>query len=182
VNVAATMVVRDRGSAAGPLSVLGSLLAQLRDVIALLPVHCYCAQPAPRVSGSVGAHVRHTLDHVSALLAAVSGDELRYEHRTRGTGVEAEPLVAVSTIDALLSRLDLQDEAALDRTIAFATLLEVAQPVTHVRTTLAREAAFVVQHTIHHFALIAILLAAQGVRVPDGFGVAPSTQRARLAG
>ena len=36
---------------------------------------------------------------------------------------------------------------------------------------------FVLQHTIHHQALVALLLAARGVAVPHTFGYAPSTPR-----
>jgi uncharacterized damage-inducible protein DinB len=163
------------------MSALAALLGQLRDVIALLPLHCYRAQPAPRVSGSVGAHVRHTLDHVSALVAAIEGDELDYEHRKRGTSVEVDSCAALAAIEQMLVSLGRVEDAALERPITFAPLLDVAEPATPVRTTLSREVAFVVQHTIHHCALIAVLLDAQGVDVPSGFGVAPATRRARLA-
>jgi uncharacterized damage-inducible protein DinB len=163
------------------MSALAALLGQLCDVIALMPLHLYRAQPAPRVSGSVGAHVRHTLDHVSALLAAIEGNELDYEHRKRGTGIETDAFAALATIEQLQLRLGEVDESAVERPISFATLLDPAGPPTRVRTTLSREVAFVVQHTIHHCALIAVLLDMQGVAVPHGFGVAPVTERVRRA-
>jgi uncharacterized damage-inducible protein DinB len=34
---------------------------------------------------------------------------------------------------------------------------------------------FVISHTIHHQALVAVLLSATGRGVPDAFGLAPST-------
>ena len=43
------------------------------------------------------------------------------------------------------------------------------------RTTVARELAFVVSHTIHHSALVAVLLEHGSRRVPARFGVAPTT-------
>jgi uncharacterized damage-inducible protein DinB len=46
-----------------------------------------------------------------------------------------------------------------------------------VRTSLARELVFVLQHTIHHQATVAVLLAGRGVAVPPTFGLAPSTPR-----
>jgi uncharacterized damage-inducible protein DinB len=49
-----------------------------------------------------------------------------------------------------------------------------AAPVV-ARSTLAREVLFVISHTVHHQALIAVLLAAAGRTVPDTFGLAPST-------
>ena len=172
------------GSAAGTdregaWAALTTLLEQLRDVMTLMPVQVYRAQPAARVSGSVGAHVRHTLDHVSSLLRALEGGDLQYDHRARGTTLEVEPAVAVSEIERLLYRLDVRPPAPPERALTFATLIAPDRPPTLVRSTLARELAFVIQHTIHHCALIALLLEWQGMRTPHGFGVAASTQQAR---
>ena len=182
MNASSGATVPVPAASEGALSALAALLGQLRDVIVLLPVHCYRAQPAPRVSGSIGAHVRHTLDHVSALLATIEGEELSYEHRKRGTRAESDSFAALIAIERLLARIEALENVSLDRPIAFATVFDATWPATWVRTTLAREVAFVIQHTIHHCAIIAVLLDAQGVAVPYGFGVAPSTLRARLAG
>jgi uncharacterized damage-inducible protein DinB len=166
-----------------PVDVLTDLLVQIRDVIALLPSNVYRAGPAARVSGSVGAHVRHTLDHVGAWLAAVSGDELRYDARARGTIVEVDAACAVHAIERVLFQLDRLPSLDLDAPIGFSTLLHPDQPAAHVRSTLARELAFVIQHTVHHCGLMALLLEWQQRRVPHGFGMAASTRRAQaLAG
>jgi uncharacterized damage-inducible protein DinB len=44
-----------------------------------------------------------------------------------------------------------------------------------------RELQFLASHTVHHFALVALLLRLAGVSVPDGFGVATATARHREA-
>jgi uncharacterized damage-inducible protein DinB len=162
-----------------PMFVLTSLLEQLRDVITLIPASAYRAQPAARVSGSVGEHVRHSLDHIAAFVAAMSAEELSYDHRRRGTSVETDPATAANEIERLLHRLDRCNVGELYRPITFSALLHPDFASVDIRTTLARELLFVVQHTIHHCALIAVLLEWQGWRVPPGFGVAPSTARAR---
>jgi uncharacterized damage-inducible protein DinB len=158
---------------------LVALLEQLRDVITSLPASVYRAQPAARVSGSVGEHIRHTLDHVSALIAALEGDLLSYDRRVRGTLTETDPLTAVNEIGRVLFRIDRLTARALDRTVTLSVLIDTAAPPALVGSTLARELAFVIQHTIHHCALIALLLDWQGWVVPHGFGGAPSTARAR---
>ena len=43
------------------------------------------------------------------------------------------------------------------------------------RSTLRRELQFLLSHTIHHFALIGLLLSFHGVEPGEEFGVAPST-------
>lgn len=167
------------GSGVRPLRVLTALLEQLRDVITLLPASAYLGRPAAQVSGSVGEHVRHCLDHVSALLAALSGEELSYDRRLRGTMVETEPRTAINEIERLFVRIDRLVLAPLDRPLRLRTLVDAAGHAIEARTTAARELAFVVQHTIHHCALIAVLLEWQGHRVPRDFGLAPVTVRAR---
>jgi uncharacterized damage-inducible protein DinB len=158
---------------------LAALLSQLRDVVAELPAEIYVARPAPAVSGSVGEHIRHCLDHVSAFTSALAGDELSYDHRLRGTRVESDPTTALGEIDRLAKRLDHLPPRRLDRPVDLRSLVEATGPAHVLRSTLGRELAFVVQHTVHHCALVALLLAWQGHQVPHGFGVAPSTLRAR---
>ena len=62
-----------------------------------------------------------------------------------------------------------------DAPISLLTLVGDALPAARVATTIGREIAFVVQHTIHHCALIAVLLERKNVEVPVRFGYAPST-------
>src|SRR5437667_441272 len=48
-----------------------------------------------------------------------------------------------------------------------------------IASTVGRELMYAVAHTIHHYALIAVMCGLIDVPVPDGFGVAPSTLRYR---
>ncbi len=162
-----------------PTHTLLSLLEQLREVITLLPDPVYRARPAARVSGSVGEHVRHCLDHVSALTAAMGGEELSYDMRLRGTTVETDPGTAINEIERLVVRLERLSIGLLDRSLTFSSLLDPDRKALSVRTTVAREIAFVIQHTTHHCGLIALLLEWQGWRAPHGFGLAPATAKAR---
>jgi hypothetical protein len=41
---------------------------------------------------------------------------------------------------------------------------------------MARELGMLLSHTVHHYALIAMLLRARGIEPPADFGVAPSTR------
>jgi hypothetical protein len=44
-----------------------------------------------------------------------------------------------------------------------------------IESSAARELEFLHSHTVHHHALIAEKLSSSGVKLPDDFGVAPST-------
>jgi hypothetical protein len=156
------------------MTALAAVLGELRDVLTLLPSSAYVATPWARLSGSVGEHVRHCLDHVSAL---VNGDLdlLTYDHRRRGSLLERDPRVAVHEIERLWRGLDRFAQHATDRPVRVCTQVSQTGPPVVTTSTTARELAAVVDHTIHHCAIIAILLAQQGVGVPARFGLAAST-------
>lgn len=165
----------DDTTAAG-VAVLGVLLDQLADVLAVLDTPNYCARPAAAVSGSVGEHVRHLLDHVAALVDVLPGATLSYDHRERGTVVEREPMRAVQEIDRLQRRLGAwRTGDCIPVPLQVVTRLTTAGDSVAAWSTCGRELAFVINHTIHHQALVAVLLAWQGIAVPPRFGVAPST-------
>lgn len=151
-------------------------LEGLRAIIVSLPAATYRAAPS-RVSGSVGAHVRHCLDHVRALVAQRKAADLSYDARLRGTPVETDPFAAATEIDRLCLELEEIDAHRSAEPVRLSLIAERQAGAVPVQTSLGRELAFVVQHTIHHAALIAVLLDILGVRVPAEFGYAPSTPR-----
>jgi uncharacterized damage-inducible protein DinB len=156
------------------VTALRGQLVSLRGVIAGLPGSAYRASPS-RASGSVGAHVRHCLDHVRALVVQMHSGELSYDARLRGTPVETDPRVALEEIDRLCAEVAALEHAPLDRPVRLRGLTERDGTPIKTISTLGREVAFVIQHTIHHLAIVAVLLDSLGVQVPADFGVAPST-------
>ena len=161
----------------GALAVLAlrERLDDLMRLVGALPADAYRARPS-RVSGSVGEHVRHVLDHVSSLVAGGPSMVLSYDHRMRGTAVETEPHAAICEMARLDAALERWAEQPLDESVAVAAMVSANGRVVTGRSTLARELAFVMSHTVHHQAIVALLLEQQGAPVPgDGFGYAPST-------
>lgn len=167
-------------SGASPIvDALRGQMCSLRDVVETLSEHTFRATPSES-SGSVGEHVRHCLDHVRALTSAAHANEISYDSRLRGTPVETDPAAAIDEINRLTQALDDLDDVQLARTLILRTLPSRGSAPVRVRTTLEREATFVVQHTIHHCATMAVLLEKLRVPVPNDFGYAPSTPSARL--
>jgi uncharacterized damage-inducible protein DinB len=147
------------------------------SLVLSLPAGVYSSRTS-RVSGSIGEHVRHVLDHVSSLVAACPAAVLSYDHRARGTAVETEPSAAVREMMRLNAALERWTDRSLDEPVAVAAVMSSdGLPVTGW-STLARELAFVMSHTIHHQAIVALLMEQQGSDVPDErFGCAPTTPR-----
>src|SRR6266571_7096291 len=77
---------------------LWHLLDELHTLLTGVTLDVYCARFATDVSGSIGEHIRHCLDHVSALLGADASTTLSYDCRERGTAVETDPTEAAQQI------------------------------------------------------------------------------------
>jgi uncharacterized damage-inducible protein DinB len=158
-----------------PVMALRERLGELMRLVMTLPAEVYCARTA-HASGAVGEHVRHVLDHLAALMSASPAAVLSYDHRTRGTSVESDPGDAVREMMRLDLALERWIDRSLDEPIAVAAVLDADGQSVTGWSTLARELAFVMSHTIHHQAIIALLLEFQGhAPLDDRFGYAPST-------
>jgi len=168
--------LQPRDTAAVPAGQVACLLEQLAGVIAHLDDAHYRLERAREVSGSVGGHVRHCLDHVAALVSGLETGYIDYDARVRGTAIESRRETALAEIARLAARLESVARCSPDTPV----WVDVGS-ADFAPSTLARELAFVSSHTIHHFALVALLLHDVGVRVPPRFGYAPSTPSPELA-
>jgi hypothetical protein len=153
-----------------------ALLQQGAALILHLEDRFYSDAPDHLHNASVGAHVRHCLDFYQCLLDGVEGGTVDHTRRTREARVEQNRFVAIEIIRSVSWRL-----AKLGQNKAVAEGV-LALRVDHdedllVPTTVARELEAAASHTIHHFAVIAVVLRAQGIEIADDFGVAPSTLR-----
>ena len=160
-----------------PVGSLGRLLDELASLVLGLDPEVYRARGETSVSGTIGEHIRHCLDHVSALLSAHPSGTLSYDHRLRGTAVETDARAALQQILRLQAALERWSARSLDEPIRVTSMISPSGESVTGWSTLARELAFVVSHTIHHQATIAVLLILHGLDVPDRFGHSPSTPR-----
>src|SRR5664279_3233092 len=127
-------------------------------------------------NASIGGHYRHCLDHFRTLLDAATAGDLNYDHRERGTLVETDRFAALNATRELCEGYTKVDPAFLARSLAvtcqtsYSTSGSQASP-----STIGREIMYAVAHAVHHYALIGVMGGIMGLRLPPGFGVAPST-------
>lgn len=150
-------------------------LQQLEAVIGSLTGEQYVRKPVGVVPSSVGGHVRHCLDHIDALLAAVHTGDLDYDRRQRGTAVENSRPAALDAIRRQQRELLAVHPDVEYRPLRLSVLVSSTAPPVSVGTTVGRELAFALSHTIHHNSLIAVMATLLGVALPERFGYAPST-------
>lgn len=123
---------------------------------------------------SIGGHVRHILDHYKAVIKSVDTGVVDYDNRVRNTDIETDRLAAIKAFEEMidsLGKLESLPDCSVDVIVASSTKDNGMK----TRSSLARELQFLVSHTVHHYALIAISSRVQGLVPAPGFGVAPST-------
>jgi hypothetical protein len=150
-------------------------LRQLSDLLGAMTDEQYTRKPVGVVPSSIGGHVRHCLDHVEALLAGVECGALDYDRRRRGTDIETCRLAAIEALRRQEREVRVLAGRPLETLLWLTALVCSHRPAIEVRTSLGRELAFVLSHTIHHNALIGVMAKLLDVPVPERFGYAPST-------
>jgi hypothetical protein len=99
---------------------------------------------------------------------------LDYDQRRRGTAVETDIESARHTMADLKEKL-VDSDAAPARAVSVRTLPAPGRSPVLTRSTFDRELAFVLSHTIHHSAMIAVMIGLMGASVSSRLGLAPAT-------
>lgn len=173
---AASSLPAVNGSAVDELvAALTATLRQVYDLVAGMTDEQFTQAPGGALASSIGGHVRHNLDHVAAAVTGLPCGAVDYDQRVRGTAVETDRRAALASARQLELDLVRIDWCRLPGAVRLTLLPAPGRPQVDLMTTPDRELAFVLSHTIHHNALIAVIAAAVGAVVPPGFGYAPST-------
>ena len=154
------------------------LLTQGEDLLRSLSAENYTRRVPAVFNAAIGGHYRHCLDHFTSLLLALDADEVDYDHRKRDPRVETQPEFALAFTTEMRSALEQLPPETLCIEVKARCEVSYAHgnsPVT--RSTLARELVYCIAHAIHHYALISVMARLMEVKLPEHFGVAPSTMR-----
>ncbi len=156
------------------------LLRRFISIVESVTDSQYLLSDQPLFKSSIGAHVRHVLDHYQALINALSDGSLsghvNYDERTRDESVEINRSVAIDRLNAMITLV----EQINDYDVSLIVSMDVGSPdavgVIPQRSTVGRELTFLHSHHIHHEALIAFILRVLNITSIDNeIGLAPST-------
>ncbi|MCB1037805.1 MAG: DinB family protein [Acidobacteria bacterium] len=152
-------------------------LRQGRRLIEALPDTLYRDGVPPLGKSGVGGHFRHCLDFYSCFAAGLESGRVDYDLRSRDSVLESDRMEALGTIDSAIRTLDSLTERSpeLPLEVSVDCPGEALGGPFWSRSTLLRELQMLSGHTVHHYALIAMLLRARGFDPGADFGVAPST-------
>lgn len=160
-------------------ALIPAVCASLREAIdaAMAVTTAQYSQRHPDVDAdSIGAHLRHHLEHVELLLNGAISGEVNYDARQRDPRLQSDPKAAIARCRELLAQVAALKEAELTLPLRLVQQVDVGSCATvELQTTLGRELLFMHSHAVHHHAIIAILLKAFGHRMRADFGVMPST-------
>lgn len=138
----------------------------------------YLASPEGFAPQRMGGHIRHILEFYECFLAGLTSAQVDYDARRRDLAVETSRCAALERVGALIQRLEQEPGLRADSEL-WVRLEDAAAGVPEplLLSSVGRELQVLSSHTVHHFALIAMLLRALGLPVDADFGVAPSTLR-----
>lgn len=161
-----------------PACVIGAaegLLGQCGQIVDAMDEESYCCASTVLAGGTIGKHLRHTLDHFGAIATgAAQGATIEYDHRARGVAVETDRAAALKKIGTLREGLATLGQN-LSGPVRIRVMLSGEGTEAELDSTIAREIAFATHHGIHHVAMMKAIAAEMGVALGGDVGKAPST-------
>lgn len=150
-------------------------LQQAFDLVKSLHPAQYIHAHPPVYANGIGPHLRHCLDHYSLFNAGWRDGEVDYDQRPRREEQARDPQAMLAWIGEQSAALQTLRHGDLVRPLQ--VKMDCGTPMSQPwsASSVFRELQFLVSHTVHHFALVGMILHDQDLPVPPGFGVAPST-------
>jgi len=157
-------------------------LNQLRSLLDRLDDSTY-RYPSRFLHGAtIGQHIRHILEFYQCLLSPNQFELVDYDARKRTPEIEQVRSEAICLLDSIVTGLyDIHQDRPMGLSVNHG--LSSQSKAQEVGTTLFRELAYNLEHTIHHEALIKVVLGEVEHEdlVDEKFGIAPATIRNRSA-
>ncbi|MGQ1948370.1 DinB family protein [Geofilum sp. OHC36d9] len=154
-------------------------LNQLRILLEKLNSDDYSARPEVLSGASIGEHYRHILEFYLLLVSGSFTGVISYDRRERDGRIAQNTHFAIETINRIIAginTLDLNSRILMEVEASTDEIMD-----NRIFTSVGRELAYCIEHSIHHQAIIKIGLIATGriQLVDEQFGVAYSTIRYR---
>ena len=149
-------------------------IEQCGQLLRLISTESYV--DSSRGTSSVGAHIRHILDRFHCFLAGMPAGSIDYDARKRDKSIENNLDVAAFALVSVSRRIE--SMAALDDLEPAITVCESVHhqgPAVTMPSTVGRELMGLVTHSIHHLAIIALIVKSYGYEMDADFGKAAST-------
>ncbi|PWK17450.1 hypothetical protein LV89_04365 [Arcicella aurantiaca] len=156
------------------------IIDQLIDLLNDLDSIIYRDSLRPLHYSTVGQHVRHIVEFYQCLLKSNADELVNYDARERNIQIEVDKNFTIEILEGIKQQLSLSKS---DHPLSLKTQFGADQAML-VPSSFYRELTYLIEHTIHHLAIIKIGLNEMypEVKIPQNFGVAHSTIRFRVVG
>lgn len=152
-------------------------LQQGIDLLSSITDDQYAMNNGKYFKSGVGKHFRHIIDHYLSLVNR-EGDRVDYDDRKRDTRLESDRSFAIEKMKFIINGLEeiSADSSKIDSSVTVRSNEGSGEEDNAWSdSSIRRELQFLISHTVHHYALIAIILKTIGCKLSEDFGVAPST-------
>jgi hypothetical protein len=154
----------------------GAVLAQGEALLNSVTPEAYARKNDVAFNASIGGHYRHCLDHFNCVLRGLQKPEINYDHRERNVRVETDPEFALKITRQLHEALkQLSPEMLATPVMACCEVSYDKGQSPRACSSYSRELVYAIAHAIHHYALISIMARLMEIKLPQNFGIAPST-------
>ncbi len=160
-----------------PLAVKSNIffLKQGIELLSAVSDEQYSSNSGTYNKSGIGRHFRHILEHYYSLVAET--DRLvDYDARDRDLRLENDREFMISSMKEVSESLKKLNPEDLNRRVKVRSnegIGEENAPLSE--STIRRELQFLISHTVHHYALIGLILKTMGFKPSPDFGIAPST-------
>ncbi len=148
------------------------LLSEVSDKI-------YASNDGEFNKSGIGRHFRHIIEHYFSFLQE-KNSFVDYDARERNLRLENDREYMIDSMKEVVSALEKMAEKPeyLDKGVKVRSNEGIGEDDSPLSTsTIRRELQFLISHTVHHYALIGLILKTMGFNPSPEFGVAPSTLR-----
>ncbi len=154
-------------------------LQQLNDLLQGISKAQYTEKSMILSNATIGQHIRHILEFYLLLVSGSFSGTINYDKRERDLCIEEDPDFALKTVDRLLIGIETLNE---NLQVKFEGDFSIEGAVQNtISSSVGRELAYCIEHSIHHQAIIKAGLISMGLShlTDEYFGVAYSTIRFR---
>lgn len=151
------------------------IITQLTDLLNDIDSVIYKDALRPLHYSTTGQHVRHITEFYLCLLKGYQTGVVDYDARERNLLIEIDKDFTIETLEKVIDDLT---TSKIDKPLVLKSSFGSDESV-EIPTSFFRELTYLIEHTIHHLAIIKIGLneVYPEIQIPKNFGVAHSTIR-----
>ena len=162
------------------MSLIEHNISKLREIKSLLikvQNDLYISPQGILNGATIGQHFRHILEFYICLENGIKDGVVSFDERERNVLIETDVEYAIERINKLIEFVKLIDADGLITLKANYAIS--SEESTLIQSSIYRELAYTLDHTIHHLAIVKIALSndLDKLGIGENFGVAPSTVR-----